>query len=149
MAMTHCFYSPSKARIIDGYVEHAAIGVYGGQTFDEMVGEYPDLAIVEITEAGRMIDDRHREPLSKTTRETYWNMLEILPPENWQQFGLLHGKHFEFFQMSEYDCGEITRYFVQHGDNYYTFADTAWGVESAIIYDWVIAFEAAQQTTIN
>ena len=139
--LTNCFYSPSKARVIDGCVNGK--GLYGGQTFDEMVGEYPDLVVVEITKASRMIEDKWREPLSETTKENYWNMLEVLPPQNWQRFGSLHGKHFEFFQMSEYDYGKITRYFVQHGERYYTFANTAFGVESAIIYDWVIAFENA------
>ena len=139
--LTNCFYSPSKARVIDGYVNGK--GLYGGQTFEEMVGEYPDLVVVDILEASRMMDDRWREPLSETTEQTYNDMLEVLPPENWQRFGRLHGKHFEYFQMCEYDCGQITRYYVQHGQRYFTFADIAWCVESAIIYDWVVAFEAA------
>lgn len=149
MKMNDCFYSPSKARVIDGYVNGK--GLYGGQTFDEMVGEYPDLVVVDILEASRMIDDRWRQPVSETTMEHYWEMLDVLPPENWKRFSL-HGKHFEFFQMSEWISGQITRYFVRHGDRYYTFADTAW-INSSAIYDWVVAFEAAgaqvQQDTIN
>ena len=47
------------------------------------------------------------------TRERYWDMLEVLPPQNWTRTATM-----EHFRMCEYNTGSLTEQFAQRGDVY-------------------------------
>lgn len=59
--------------------------------------------------------------VSEITEERFHEMLEVLPPENWQHVG-----DFEFFQMCEHWDFDRTAYYVRDGKKFYTFLGKPW-----------------------
>lgn len=51
--------------------------------------------------------------IHKIDKARYWEMLEVLPPENWVQC-----TGFEHFRMMEYSSGTLTTSFGKMGEQY-------------------------------
>jgi hypothetical protein len=114
-----CFFSKSKNVVVDGCVN--GVGLFGGRSLDQLASDYPDIEIVDVEAAVEIMDAANRRPVKETTKEQYWYALEVLPPQNWKQ--ITGG---DYFQMCEYWSGDITTYYAQWHDRYYTWMDNAW-----------------------
>jgi hypothetical protein len=92
---------------------------YSGKTFGQLKSDTGEdlesmsfLQALELTEAASRARYCHGpRPISK---ESYEEMLNVLPPENWQR-----GVGYGFFRLSERLSGSIASFFVRIGDSYY------------------------------
>ena len=68
-----------------------------GRTLDEVRREYPGAEIMPLETFCRRKAALQRTPITwtKTTRKRYVEMLEVLPPAEWQQGGFLVGEPFD------------------------------------------------------
>lgn len=122
------FFSKSKNNVIDECID--GIGRYSKKTLEQLQADYPDIELMSIDEAIKIMDDANRTPATKTTSEQYWYALEVLPPQNWKHFPNGEG---DYFQMSEYWSGDITTYYANYKGEYYTFMDNAWMTPSQVL----------------
>lgn len=97
------FYSPATATSVD-VVGPDGKGRYGGKTFAELQPEYPDLIETTLDDAASRTADFHRKPPVRITGERYNELLNVLPPEDWQH---ING-HTESFKLCERMTGAIT-----------------------------------------
>jgi len=118
---TKCYYSKKSNNIITfPHPANAEMSLYGS-TIDELKIEYPDIELMDTDQAMSTIEDTFKSPIEPSTEEWFTQSLEVLPPENWH--GISGG---QYFQMCEYQYGRITRYYIEHCGDYYTFCDTVW-----------------------
>lgn len=115
------FFSPSAPHFsaIDGYNPDTGRGHYSGKTLSELQQEHPDISIVDISTAIEYDRQRRMTPVTETTQEKFWHMLEALPPCKWSR-----SKSAEAFHMLERITYDIVDWFVRIDDRFYTFADT-------------------------
>lgn len=87
-----------------------------GETLEQIRKRYP---AAELVEADPWYIAKEKalctEP-APVTFEKWWEMLEVLPPQNWQR-----GKNCESFEMSEHTSGRITEVYVRLGRHYYAY----------------------------
>ena len=93
--------------------------MFSGKTFEQMrqqSGEVlelmPFVQALELTEAASRA--RYCQGPERISQERYEEMLNVLPPENWQR-----GVGFSCFRLSERLSGAIASFFVRIGDSYY------------------------------
>ena len=67
------------------------------------------LKIIEKTENERLV-----KPWKKTTKEHFWEMLEVLPPLKWGQYN-----NVEMFAMSEFLTSDLTSHYAKYKNKYY------------------------------
>ena len=103
--LTECFFDPDTAQAIDAVHPNTGRGVYGDRTLDEVRAEYPQAVVCSFDEARSRTNEFHRRPPVRVSAETFTEMLEILPPQDWVVDPV--GKC-QSFKMSEYYAGDIT-----------------------------------------
>lgn len=78
----------------------------------------PPFEIMLLDEASALIEhvnlQKHVHPWREIEKETWWNALEVLPPEKWQTVAGV-----EIFRMMEYLTGDITAHYARLGDRYF------------------------------
>ena len=95
----------------------------GGRTLAEYMADMaelnPDLRVMFYDEAAPMIEAaqvaEYCKPWQEITKEQWWDMLEVLPPEKWQKVAGV-----EIFRMSEYTSGTVTGHYARLGDRYFS-----------------------------
>lgn len=112
-------YKQGELSIIDTINSKTGRGTYSKKTIEEIRIRYPgaelvpfDYAIDCINESAK---DRYKllEPV-EIDKDRFWEMLECLPPEQWQKSELG-----ESFKMSERTFADITACFVKKDNRYY------------------------------
>ena len=90
----------------------------------EKVSEYlkrkgPEYNLVSFEYACKKIEEinekRYINPWLEIKRGEYWDMLEVLPPENW-----VIRAGFEAFRMMEYTTSNITGHYIRIDNRYFT-----------------------------
>lgn len=94
--------------------------IYSGSTIEELTKEYWPLNILDDKDkAFDLIDQAESKIYNvwiwyETTKEKFYEMLEILPPEDYKR------KNWnEIFSMSEYLASNITTHFAFYNNKYY------------------------------
>jgi hypothetical protein len=93
--------------------------MFTGKTVEQMQQEsaeqlevMPFIQALELSSAADRA--RYCTGPKRITQERYEEMLNVLPPENWQR-----GVGYSCFRLSERLCGAIASFFVRIGDSYY------------------------------
>jgi hypothetical protein len=116
--MTQAIYSHTSGRL---YTVLNAQGQcqYSGKTPDQLKDDSGEdlelmsfLQALELTEAASRA--RYCRGPERISQEHYEEMLNVLPPENWQR-----GVGYSCFRLSERLSGAIASFFVRVGDSYY------------------------------
>ncbi len=89
---------------------------YSGKTFTEVQKEYPKCVILQLQHAIKHIRATENKLYIDTiwkeiSEDDYMEMLEVLPPENWQG---------GIFRMCEYWTSNITGHYVELDGKFYT-----------------------------
>lgn len=71
-------------------------------------------------------------PVTEITEEKFHEMLEVLPPDNWNMF-----KGVEYFQMCERYDFDRTSYYVKILDKYYMFLGKPW-MKGNEVFDYLV-----------
>lgn len=114
--MNKCLYVPGnyyiEGFIVDGATEYSKTPVedYIKDNPGTEIWEF-DLACEEIQKVAKK---KFITDWKEITKEKWWEMLEVLPPERWQTC-----QGVEIFRMSERDFGNITGHYARIGDRYY------------------------------
>jgi hypothetical protein len=108
--ITHAFHQPGKPGIIDAVHPVTGLGCYSGETLEQIQARYPGAVVGEMDAIIEASDNHYRRPPVEISRERFWEMLGVLPPEGWHVFG-----ESESFKLSEYTSGLITAIFARIG----------------------------------
>jgi hypothetical protein len=116
-ANARAVYSPSRNVVIDlvapNVTAEAAVAKYAA--------EYgTDLVVLPIDEALWRYEDKFRRPVEEINEETWWYMLEVLPPHQWS-----HQGGGESFHLGELIAGRIANIYVRIGKRFFRFSDDA------------------------
>ena len=93
----------------------------GGKTLDEYMADKAGqgLEVMPYEMAAPMMEAaqiaEYCKPWREITKEQWWEMLEVLPPEKWQKVAGV-----EIFRMSEYTSGTVTGHYAMLGDRYFS-----------------------------
>ena len=95
----------------------------GGKTLEEYMADMadlnPDLQVMPYDMAAPMMEAaqlaEYCKPWKEITREQWWDMLEVLPPEKWEKV-----QGVEIFRMCEYTSGTVTGHFARLGERYFS-----------------------------
>ena len=121
-----CIYQPGKTHVVTASRETPPRNL-DGETFDVILARLnsnlkngePAFQIVTIDDAADQIEEINRAqycgPWREIDEETWWDALEVLPPEKWQTVGGV-----ELFRMMEYLTGSITAHYARLGSRYFT-----------------------------
>lgn len=121
--LTQCFYVPGQGHIIDSAFQNEAgewVSHIHRKNLMQMRDEYPDVVLGSLDEWIDADEKRLISAPEEITEERWWEALECLPPESWQNSG-----GGESFVMMEYYSGRITSIYVRLGKRYCTFHDVA------------------------
>ena len=113
------YYDIVKNIVIDTINKQGLTSIYK-KTYDQVKLENPDVVIMDIDRACKMIDDKNKTKPKEINYQQFENMLCELPPENWIQ-----KENTESFIFSEYYSGIITDIYARINDKYYAFRDSA------------------------
>ena len=129
MTATHVFYSIAQKCIIDTCTDENPPRTHiQGETLEEIRNRYPDAEYTEFESAYTIIQNSHKRGVTETTKEEFWEMLEVLPPTGWKT-----GDSCESFKMSERWSGNITDIYARIGNRYFTIRDDIRTTHEAII----------------
>lgn len=118
--LTHCFYVPGKPGIIDAVHPETGLGVWSGETLEQVQKRYPGAVKEDFDVATQANDDHWRQAPSRISSEKFHEALNVLPPEDWR-----HGTgDCESFKMSERTSGSITAIYARVGSEYWHLADS-------------------------
>ena len=116
--MSNAIFSHTSGRLHTALTAEG-VCMFSGKTFEQMrqqSGEVlelmPFMQALELTEAASRA--RYCQGPERISQERYEEMLNVLPPENWQR-----GVGFSCFRLSERLSGAIASFFVRIGDSYY------------------------------
>ena len=95
----------------------------GGKTLAEYMADMsdldPDLQVMPYEEAAPMMwaaqIAEYCKPWQEITKEQWWDMLEVLPPEKWQKVAGV-----EIFRMCEYTSRTVTGHYARLGERYFS-----------------------------
>lgn len=121
--LTHCFYVPGQTNIVDMAIQNEAgewVSLYSKQNLMQLRDERPEIVLGEFDAWFDQNEKSLISPPKEITRAEWWEALECLPPESWQNTG-----SGESFVMMEYYSGRITSIYVRLCDRYFTFRDVA------------------------
>jgi hypothetical protein len=117
---TPAAWDPTAGRVYTFFNENGR-SYWGGETLEELKAtgkvsaETVALPFVQALELQDQADRaRYCTGPQLITQERYEEMLNVLPPENWQR-----GVGYSCFRLSERLCGAIASFFVRIGDSYY------------------------------
>ncbi len=116
------FFVPGRPGIIDTArlrPDGVLVGTFSGETVEEIGKRYPGTQIGELATVAQASAEAYRRPPEEITRERFIEMLEVLPPEDWQQHGAT-----DSFKLSERTYGPITPIFARIGQRYFTLSDS-------------------------
>jgi hypothetical protein len=119
--ITHCFYVPGAGNIIDTAFKNDAgdyVSFVHRENLMQMRDRHPDVVLGVLDDWIEQNEQRLISEPVEITRETFWEALEVLPPEDWQG-----GAGGESFLMMEYYSGRITTVYVRIGERYCMFRD--------------------------
>jgi hypothetical protein len=118
---TPVFYVPSRPGIIDLAISRDGVmrGAYSNETLEEMALRYPGVQLGELGPVSAASDDAFRCPPQPISEERFIEMLEVLPPEDWQG-----ADGAESFKLSERTSGSITAIFCRIGNRYFELQDS-------------------------
>lgn len=93
----------------------------GGKTLEEYMADkvghgfevIPYDVAAPMLEAAQIAE--YCKPWREITKEQWWDMLGVLPPEKWQTVSGV-----EIFRMSEYTSGTVTGHYARLGDRYFS-----------------------------
>jgi hypothetical protein len=116
--MSNAIFSHTSGRLHTALTA-AGVCMFSGKTVEEMQqGSGEALEVMPFTQALELADAasraRYCQGPKRISLERYEEMLNVLPPENWQR-----GVGFGFFRLSERLSGAIASFFVRIGDSYY------------------------------
>jgi len=121
-----CIYQPGKTHVVTASRETPPRNL-DGETFEAVLARLnsnlkdgePVFQVLTIDDAADQIEEINRvqycEPWKEIDEETWWDALEVLPPEKWQTVGGV-----ELFRMMEYLTGSITAHYARLGSRYFT-----------------------------
>ena len=139
-------FIPSKNRTQDIFT-HKNVTLYSGRTLEQMQAEYPDAVVLPWEEAHERERAQFVTQISETTRERFWEMLEILPPCKWTRY---EGE--ESFFVSEAIHSDIHSWFARIGERYFTLDDSCTLTHREIMLAaraYMLANPAAQPGTLQ
>lgn len=126
MKTHYCIYQPGKIHIETACLAEEGATLkspYTGELFENMLRELNGRREVESSEFRIMLLDealpimeeaqksKHCGDWKEITEESWWEALEVLPPEKWQTV-----RGVEIFRMCEYLSGNITAHYAKlHG----------------------------------
>lgn len=95
----------------------------GGKTLAEYMADMeelnPGLEVMPYEMAAPMMEAaqvaEYCKPWREITKEQWWDMLEVLPPEKWE---VVRGV--EIFRMMEYTSGTVTGHYARLGERYFS-----------------------------
>lgn len=115
------WYIPGSTSIVSVQDENG-LCLWGKQTHEEVVKEYPGAELLPWEEVEpKIIEAQTRsfvKPIEETTEETFYNMLECLPPMKWD---VINGV--EMFRMEEATAGNIRAIYCSYKGKYYYMQD--------------------------
>lgn len=121
------FYTPAKDGRVPVVIDVARlnsdnvyVGLYNGETLEQITKRYPDASIGESGEIAATSESMMKTEPVEITEEQFHEMLEVLPPEDMQRD--VHGSS---FKVCEYISGRITSIYVAMGKRYFAFNDLA------------------------
>lgn len=121
--LSQCFYVPGQGHIIDSAYQNEAgewVSHIHRKNLMQMRDEHPDVVLGNLDEWIEADEKRLISAPEEITEAAWWEALEVLPPESWQNSG-----GGESFVMMEYYSGRITRIYVRLGKRYCSFLDVA------------------------
>ena len=109
---------------------------WSGLTVEEYNQRYQvDAEAYNLKDACELIDaacvEKYVAAWKEVSEERYWEMLEVLPPEEFTRFtddynmirqkgvGCIEGEAITIFRLCEYQAGDITAHFATTGGKYY------------------------------
>jgi len=115
-----CIYKKGADCIQDMVSVNSDYLVYSGEKVSEYLERKgPEYNLVSLQYACEKIEEENTKqyinPWVEIKRGEYWEMLEVLPPENW-----VIRAGFEAFRMMEYTTSNITGHYVRIGSRYFT-----------------------------
>lgn len=125
---THCFYVPGAMNIQDFAFKNADgdwCGLYSRDS-EAALKERTGAVLTELEVALAMLDKVTRDTLcggpARITQATFVEMLEVLPPQRWENHAAT-----EFFHISEHISGPYVSWYVRIGEGdfatYYTLVE--------------------------
>ena len=129
------FYTPANGILVPQIIDEAKInsqgayiGVYSGETLEQIAARYPDAQIGDCDDIVATREAMMKTDPVEIMEDQYVDMLEVLPPEDFKfdTFG-------SSFKMSEYLSGRITNIYATYGKRYFMLTDVASLPHSEII----------------
>lgn len=125
---THCFYVPGATNIQDFAFKNENgewCGLYSRDS-EAALKERTGAVLTELEVALTMLDKATRDTLcggpAQITHATFMEMLEVLPPQRWENRATI-----EFFHISEHISGPYVSWYVRIGEGafakYYTLVE--------------------------
>lgn len=116
--MSEAIYNHKTGRVQTA-LNAQGVCMFTGKTVEQMQQETTDaLEVMPFTQALDLADAATRAQYCtgprRINQERYEEMLNVLPPENWQR-----GVGYSCFRLSERLSGTIASFFVRIGDSYY------------------------------
>lgn len=122
MKSEFCFVQPEQFNIIDTCQVRAGdtvmCGDWSGETLEQVRLRYPGAIMANFEEWCQKKEQSFCHGPQQTTKERFWDMLEVLPPVGWKTT-----ESGESFKLSERTSGLITAIFCRIGDNYFELYD--------------------------
>lgn len=123
--INHCFYVPAPAGQVPSMIDVARVNDAGqtvtyfhGETLEALRERYPTAVLATVEEFDVLKEAALRTDPVPTTKEIFWEMLEVLPP-----LGYRHTHEGESFKMVERYSGRMTNIYARIGDSYWTLMD--------------------------
>ncbi len=117
-----CFYVPGSLYIIDMVNPKTGLTFYFGKSLEDVREKEPEAQFMSFDEAFEQIEAAQRaafvRPVSESTKDEFWHMLEVLPPLGWKT-----AKGVESFKMCEMTTGTLTNIYARCGDRYFKLCD--------------------------
>jgi len=95
------------------------VGAWSGETLEEIGARYDNVRVVTIEEFCKLDAEQWRRPVREITRDEFYEMLEVLPPEDWHR----DENGSQSFKLAEYTSGSITNIYATRAGRFYMLAD--------------------------
>lgn len=93
-------------------------GAYSNESLEEVRKRYPNAHISDFDGFIRWKERQLCTEPKRITRKRWWEMLEVLPPQNWQRSKVCD---FECFELCEHLSGRVTSIYCRWGKKYFGF----------------------------